>query len=162
MKIHAACSFDQCITYMCAHASKTVPFECCGLVLSEAAFFASDKYVVCECTNIQNALNQKNPIEYERDATKAYFIDPSEQREVHRIARQSSLIVSGIYHSHIEHAVYFSAEDRQGALWFDEPVLPHVSHVVISIIKGSVRELGFFEWDDSQSDFYLRKLIQMG
>jgi proteasome lid subunit RPN8/RPN11 len=67
-----------------AHARRDRPSECCGLLLGE-----SDAIV--EAVPLANAA--ENP-------ERRYFIEPAAYLKVLRAARQRSLDVIGVYHSH--------------------------------------------------------------
>jgi [CysO sulfur-carrier protein]-S-L-cysteine hydrolase len=67
-----------------AHARRDRPSECCGLLLG-----VSDAIV--EAVPLPNAAE---------DPERQYFIEPAAYLQVLRAARQRSLDVIGVYHSH--------------------------------------------------------------
>jgi [CysO sulfur-carrier protein]-S-L-cysteine hydrolase len=67
-----------------AHARRDRPSECCGLLLG-----VSDAIV--EAVPLPNAVE---------DPERRYFIEPAAYLRVLRAARQRSLDVIGVYHSH--------------------------------------------------------------
>jgi proteasome lid subunit RPN8/RPN11 len=63
------------------------------------------------------------------------------------------LTICIIYHSHPQHAAYFSAEDKKQATVWDEPSYPDAFQIVMSVIDGTVRDMKAFRWDEPARDF---------
>ena len=51
------------------------------------------------------------------------------------------------YHSHVDCAAYFSAEDRKYAAPDDTPVYPHLYQLVIETRADRIVEARAFRWD---------------
>jgi proteasome lid subunit RPN8/RPN11 len=62
-------------------------------------------------------------------------------------------VIRAIYHSHPQHAAYFSAEDKKQATVWDEPSYPDATQIVVSVIDGEVREIKAFRWQEAARDF---------
>jgi len=138
------------------HAVEAFPEECCGVIL-----FDRSTEVVRRCTNRQNALHALDPGTYPRDAKTAYAMDPKELEQILGKAEASGAAVKAFYHSHPNHAAYFSAEDKAFASPFGEPVYPGSVQIVISVYDRTVREIRAYVWEEERRDFVeapLRKL----
>ena len=59
-----------------------------------------------------------------------------------------------IYHSHPNGRAYFSGTDREVATspWGDGPMYP-CQQIVVGVDEGGVRELAWFAWSESASDW---------
>ena len=130
------------------HASEEYPAECCGL-LTEGA----DGIHVHPCENIQDSLHAKDPESYPRDSRIAYYIDPQRLFDVVRQAEAAGGRLLGIYHSHVDTEAYFSDEDKQRAMAWDEPAYPGVAYVVFSVYESEVLGYKCFMWSDGERDF---------
>ena len=133
---------------LCQHAQEIFPDECCGAILTR-----DGKAEVRRITNVQNAMHDKDPETYPRDATIAYFMEPKELLAVIQEADKSGVELSAFYHSHPNHDAYFSAEDKLQAMFGDEPSYPDTAYVVVSIYDRQVRTMKAFVWDDGRKDF---------
>jgi len=133
---------------ICHHAQETFPEECCGAILE-----GSGGEEVRRITNIQNAMHAKDPPNYPRDATTAYFMNPKELLAVIKETDSGKAILKAFYHSHPNHDAYFSAEDRARALFADEPSYPDAAYLVISIYDREVRVIRAYVWDEVRKDF---------
>src|SRR5215813_12459535 len=127
---------------ICRHAQDTFPEECCGAILTNA----KSEEVRC-ITNIQNAMHEKDPQGYPRDATIAYFMEPKELLAVIKDTDSGKAVLKAFYHSHPNHGAYFSAEDRARAMFGDEPSYPDTAYLVISIYDREVRVIRAYVWD---------------
>jgi proteasome lid subunit RPN8/RPN11 len=130
------------------HAKETFPEECCGVILSNGI---SEQ--VHPLRNIQNQLHAVDPETYPRTATIAYAMDPQELNEVIREGESHGAKLIAFYHSHPNHAAYFSAEDKAFASPFGEPTFPGTAQIVISIYGGVVKRIAAFDWSDEKQDF---------
>lgn len=133
---------------ICQHAQEIFPDECCGAILRRG-----DVEEVHRITNIQNAMHAKDPQNYPRDATIAYFMDPKELLAVIKEADSGRAELQAFYHSHPNHDAYFSAEDRARAMFGDEPSYPDTAYLVISIYDRQVKTIRAYRWDEAKKDF---------
>jgi [CysO sulfur-carrier protein]-S-L-cysteine hydrolase len=124
------------------------PEECCGVVLT-----AGDDELVRPVSNVQNRLHAEDPAKHPRDARTAYFMDPKALFVVLEEADKQRRPVRVFYHSHPEHDAYFSSEDRERALAWDEPAYPGAAYLVVSVYGGRVKERRAYAWDESTRDF---------
>jgi len=108
---------------------------------------------VHRCRNIQDELHAKDPDQYPRDSRIAYFIEPGELFRIVRGAEKEGGTVSGFYHSHVDCEAYFSAEDKERAMAWDEPAYPEAIYLVVSVYGDDARGHKAFAWDAAQTDF---------
>ncbi len=133
------------------HALAEYPDECCGIVIGKPDHPEND--ILFQCTNIQNQLHEQDPQTYRRDARSAYFIDPRELMGIMKKAAEQDLVIKLFYHSHPEHDAYFSEEDKQMALFDNEPAYPDARYLVISVYNREIRDQAFFEWNPDTGTF---------
>lgn len=144
-----------------AECRKRYPEEACGFVIvsPEGAPSEGRKATrVVPAVNIQNAVHTRDPKRYPRDAKTAYSIDPKEWDRVKQEAERDGEIIVAIFHSHPEHDVYFSAEDKGMAAPWGEPLFPDQSYLVISVYGGKIKGASEFYWDGSKKDFVEKKI----
>ncbi len=157
----SAKNLKECLALIGEHAASESPQECCGIVLGHGPFKAEDTgpLVVFLCTNIQDIMHAREPETYKRDSASAYLIDPAEQAEVFSLARARGLDIIAFYHSHVDHGVYFSDEDKALATWDGAPTYPNTAYIVVSVHvghagnAGRAGEAGAFIWDNAQQEF---------
>lgn len=137
------------------HAVEEYPDECCGVVTGDGKGVS----VVHKCRNIQNELHNKDPDRYKRDARTAYHTDPKEILNIFNDAEKNGLKVIAFYHSHPNHAAYFSQEDRDMAMFGDEPSYPNAEYIVVSLSGSIINEAASFKWDNSKKDFQKRLIV---
>jgi proteasome lid subunit RPN8/RPN11 len=131
-------------------STQEYPAECCGLLTADSAQGVS---TVHPCENIQDRLHSENPTEYPRDSRIAYFIDPQALYEIITATERSGGVITGFYHSHIDCEAYFSDEDKERAMAWDEPAYPDAVYLVISAYADRVRGYEAFVWDAARQDF---------
>lgn len=129
------------------HAVSTYPEECCGFVVERAGALEAVRV-----TNVQNHKHAETPEQFPRTAATAYTMGP-EAAPVLVDHERGRLAIRAIYHSHPDHAAYFSAEDRRQATVWDEPSYPSAAQIVLSVLGGEVRDAKAFQWDDAARDF---------
>ncbi len=141
---------------MIHHAEKDYPNETCGMVIGPKGI--NKAIGVFPIKNIQDELHLKDPERYPRKANTAYFMDPAEVKIVEKEAADKDFEVKIYYHSHPDHGVYFSEEDKAMACPWGEPNDPNISFLVIGVDKGKTQGASLFYWDESKKDFAERKL----
>lgn len=102
-----------------AHARKTYPEECCGLLLGRSA--ASKR--------VDEPRPATNVAETNRE--RRYVIDPRAIFSVDHELRGTGREILGFYHSHPDHPAQPSAFDEAQATW------PGYSYVILSIVDGN-------------------------
>jgi adenylyltransferase/sulfurtransferase len=130
------------------HAAEVYPRECCGAVLGDG-----DRERVRRIENIQDRLHAEDPVAYPRDSSTAYFMDPQQLYAVLREAERDRVPIRLFYHSHPEHGAYFSEEDQERALAWDEPVYPGAGFLVVSVMAGRVADRLAVAWDAERRQF---------
>ena len=134
-----------------SQAGAEYPAECCGILTATAVDAASQ---VHPCRNIQDELHAKDPEQHPRESRIAYFIEPQQLFQVVSTTEKSGGLVTGFYHSHIDCDAYFSEEDKERAMAWDEPAYPDAIYVVVSVYGDSnVRATKAFGWDEESRDF---------
>jgi [CysO sulfur-carrier protein]-S-L-cysteine hydrolase len=133
---------------LCQHAQEIFPDECCGAILVK-----NDREEVRRIANIQNAMRAKDPQQFPRDATIAYFMEPKELLAVNREVDSGKAALKAFYHSHPNHDAYFSAEDKRQAMFGDEPSYPDTAYLVVSVYDRQVRNIKAYRWDEATKDF---------
>lgn len=131
-----------------AHAVECFPHEACGFVVQRGG----GPPEVVRVTNVQNQRHAEDPENFPRTAEVGYQMGP-EAVPVLIDHERGRLKIRAIYHSHPEHAAYFSAEDRKQATVWDEPSYPDAVQIVVSVIAGKVMDAKAFRWDNVQRDF---------
>jgi proteasome lid subunit RPN8/RPN11 len=129
------------------HAESTFPEECCGIVVERQGQLAVERV-----TNVQNERHAAHPEQFPRTAATAYTMGP-EAAPVLVDHDRGRLTLRAIYHSHPQHAAYFSAEDKAQATVWDEPSYPDATQIVLSVIDGVVVDVKAFRWDAATRDF---------
>lgn len=131
------------------------PEEICGIVIGKRG--APDTYQIRQVRNLANQERQRDTGGVLRNARTAYFGDA---REMLRISTEADLHgweTLVLYHSHPDHDAYFSAMDRERALWPGqeppEPLWPGVSYLVVAVRKGRAWEARYHVWDEAGKDF---------
>lgn len=134
------------------HAEADYPYECCGaLWLVHDA--QGERWEVMPCVNIQNELHAQDPRRFPRDARTAYTIAPRELLAINRRAEEDGQTLAVLYHSHPDHAAYFSQEDLAFAAPFGEPAYPGTTYMVISVRQGKVQGHRCFHWNETSSGY---------
>lgn len=141
---------------ICLHAEREYPKEACGMILGPQG---KDHAIgVFPIKNIQDELHGQDPEKYPRTAKTAYYMDPGQMRTVEKEAASKQFELKVIYHSHPDHEVYFSEEDKLMAAPWGEPNNPHLTWIVISVINGKAKKASAFVWDELKKDYSEKKL----
>ncbi len=131
------------------HAVAEYPNECCGILIRDPAGAVE----VARIRNIQDEMHARDPARYPRTARTAYAGHPADLKEALERAEQPGFALLGFYHSHPDHAAYFSEEDVAQATPFGEPSYPDAAQIVVSIFAREVREARAFTWRDERSAY---------
>lgn len=114
-----------------AHAERTYPEECCGLLLGTIATDARVVQAVYAVPNAWDAANTLNDQAFTK--TRRYAIAPEAMLAAMREARQRDLDIIGIYHSHPDHPAEPSECDRALA-W------SQYSYLIVSVEQGTASD----------------------
>ncbi|BAZ01484.1 Mov34/MPN/PAD-1 family protein [Tolypothrix tenuis PCC 7101] len=125
------------------HAESTYPDECCGIILGHVTL---EGKTVVEIMPTENAWNTE-AANFSGDRTteterRRYAIAPQVMLQAQRKARDRSLNIIGIYHSHPDAAAIPSECDRLYA-W------PEYSYIIVSVQKGKAETLQSWSLDES-------------
>ncbi len=125
------------------HAESTYPDECCGIILGHAM---NDGKTVVEVMPTENAWNTEAANFPGNDTAQTqkrrYAIAPQVMLQAQREARDRSLNIIGIYHSHPDAPAIPSECDRLYA-W------PEYSYIIVSVQKGKAQTLLSWSLDDT-------------
>jgi len=138
----------QVLREMAAHAQKTYPAECCGLLLA-----ASDGSLRFQpIANVAGTPGGAGTST--RTARDGYVMDPKQLLSTLQAAEEQGGSLWAIVHSHPDVGAYFSREDREMALGGgQEPLWPGVRYLVISARSAGVDGAKLFTWDGAAGDF---------
>ncbi|PZV16693.1 MAG: hypothetical protein DCF22_04900 [Leptolyngbya sp.] len=153
------------IQAMNAHAERTYPEECCGLMLGhiqegDTGFVQMNQLakspvrVVTALYPVENSWDQQVATDLQDESsskTRRYAIAPEEMLKAMQDARRRNLAIIGIYHSHPDHPAVPSECDRRLA-W------QHYSYSIISVQQGKARE--FYSWCLDANHQFQPELIQ--
>ena len=136
-----------------AHADRTYPEECCGLLLGT---IAADEKVVHEVYATPNAWDH-DAASLLNDAegltkTRRYWIAPEDMLAAMREARQRNLGMIGVYHSHPDYPAIPSECDRAIA-W------SHYSYLIVSVEHGAAIDAR--SWTLNEQHQFDPELIQL-
>jgi proteasome lid subunit RPN8/RPN11 len=141
-------TFDEAtLAAMRAHAEETYPDECCGVVVE----IAGRELSVVRLRNVQDEMHAKDPVRYPRTARIAYTPDAGEFKRAHDLWDRNRLVA--FYHSHPDHAAYFSAEDLAQATPFGEPSYPEALQIVVSVYGRRTTDMKLFRWSEGDGAY---------
>lgn len=131
-----------------AHARRTYPTECCGLVLA-------DREGRLRFLPIENVAGSPGAEGTSRRSLRdGYVMDPKALLAALAEVEQGGGHLAAIVHSHPDVGAYFSREDRDMALGGGtEPLWPGVQYLVISCKKTGVDAARLYTWDAPRADF---------
>ena len=132
-----------------AHAIETYPDECCGVVIARP----DGTFEAIRVRNIQDEMHAQDPSRYPRLARTAYTGHPEDLKRALDAAERPGHGLAAFYHSHPDHASYFSEEDVRQATPFGEPSYPDALQIVISVYDRAVRDAKAFEWSGSAETY---------
>ena len=135
-------------------ARREYPRECCGMLTSRAEI----PNVIAHlrpCRNLYDAYHALDPDNFPRSAGTAYFMDPRELLKIQKANRVLGEMIRVIYHSHIDADAYFSGEDERMAAPEKEPAYPGTDYLVISVMRGEVKDANLFSWNARQKKYLL-------
>ncbi len=140
-------------------ASEEYPKECCGLILGP---IGKDKFSrIQPVCNLQDDYHAKDPEQFPRTSKDAYWMDPIHLLKIQKETRAKNEEIKIIYHSHIDTGAYFSAEDKQAAIYDGLPVYPSVRYLVVSIHGGCFQKANLFAWKSESKDFVLLEEVKV-
>ena len=140
---------------ICTHALESHPEECCGLLTGRRAGHFD---AVHRCRNEMTRLHRQDPVAYPRGGQGAFHMSELDYMRVQKEAETAGERVTGIYHSHVEAAAYFSDLDQEFALQELFP-FPKVDHIVVSVMERAVKGVAAFRWIPSEGRFEGRTLV---
>lgn len=134
------------------HAESAYPEECCGIMLGQITDGHKTLVEVRQTENAWSAESNSYP-DAELVTTNRYAIAPAVLLQAQRQARDRSLEIIGIYHSHPDHPAVPSEFDRVYA-W------QQYSYIIVSVPKGKASELLCWSLDDHHQ-FQPEEIIEL-
>ena len=131
------------------HALETYPNECVGLVVRRGDGSQTARRI----RNIQDEMHAKDPERYPRTARTAYAGHSEDLRQALDLASAGGNGLTAFYHSHPDHAAYFSDEDVAQATPFGEPSYPDALQIVVSVYDRMVKAVKAFRWSAGTETF---------
>jgi len=131
------------------HAVGEYPNECCGLLLRDP----SGAVDVAKIRNVQDEMHARDPQRYPRTARTAYAGHPADLKDALERAERPGFTLVAFYHSHPDHAAYFSEEDVAQATPFGEPSYPDAVQIVLSVYDRQVKDVKAFAWNAERSAY---------
>ena len=127
---------------ICTHAQSTYPEECCGLILG---YLGREGKTVMEIMPTENAWNTQAGV-FSSEPTiqstrRRYAIAPQVMLQAQKAARERSLNIIGIYHSHPDNCATPSECDRLYA-WAE------YSYIIVSVQNGKAVTVKSWILDD--------------
>ncbi|MGG6268079.1 Mov34/MPN/PAD-1 family protein [Leptolyngbya sp. AN03gr2] len=120
-----------------AHAERTYPDECCGLLLGKSD--PTGKTVM----DVKATNNGWNDDRSDSTRKRQYEIAPEEMLAAMKEARSNNLDIIGIYHSHPDNPAIPSECDRLAA-W------SHYSYTIVAVSEGKAVDVRSWSLDDQQ------------
>lgn len=127
------------------HAETTYPEECCGVILG---YLDVETKTVVKIITTENAWSHESASNLEDDVTeyskrKRYALAPQSLFQIQKQARDQSLDIIGIFHSHPDNSAIPSECDRILAF-------AQYSYIIASVTKGKVTDIKSWVLDDDQ------------
>ncbi len=135
---------EQHLQIIRSHAENIYPDECCGIIFG---YVANEGKTIVEVMPTENAWNTEAGAEFLGERTveskkRQYAIAPKVMLQAQKQARDRSLSIIGIFHSHPDHPAIPSECDRLYA-W------QGYSYIIVSVQKGKAAELRSWSLDDT-------------
>ncbi|MBW4604067.1 MAG: M67 family metallopeptidase [Calothrix sp. FI2-JRJ7] len=126
------------------HAEGAYPEECCGILLGVASGSNKECVKVITTENVWNTQEDTpdlfmNP---ETSRNRRYTIAPRDLMKAQKQARQDSLNIIGIFHSHTDNLAVPSEFDREYA-W------QSYSYIIVSVYEGKARDVKSWYLDET-------------
>lgn len=130
---------DSHLQIIYTHAERAYPEECCGILLGVASGSKKQciKVIATEnAWNTQEAPDLFTNQEYSQEASRnrRYTIAPKDLMQALHKAREDSLDIIGIFHSHTDNLAIPSEFDREYA-WQE------YSYIIVSVQKGKATDV---------------------
>jgi proteasome lid subunit RPN8/RPN11 len=127
-----------------AHAERTYPEECCGLMLGKVT---TEGKLLTEVRAIANTWSSEAMADFATELplnkTHRYWIAPEDLLREMKNARANALEIIGVYHSHPNHPAVPSECDRTYA-WSE------YSYIIVSVQQGKSVDIQSWSLDEQQ------------
>jgi proteasome lid subunit RPN8/RPN11 len=102
--------------------------------------------------------HRKDPVEYPRDGSEAFYMNSLDYMMVHDEAEARGAQVTGVYHSHVGVGAYLSGMDLAYAASETFP-FPDADHIVVAVFDRKVDSVAFFRKDGEGQSFLGRTVV---
>ena len=119
------------------------PREGCGLILQKGE---TGPCRVRPMRNDYEAHQARDPVRFPHTSHTAFAFNSSEWLQAHMDADAHGERILCVYHSHVDTGAHFSAQDWEWAAPEGEPILPGISYLVVSIVRGRAVDARLFAW----------------
>lgn len=117
------------------HAEGAYPEECCGILLGVISGSNKECVKVITTKNVWNTEEEADIFTNEKGSrNRRYTIAPRDLMAAQKQAREESLDIIGIFHSHTDNLAIPSEYDREYA-WHS------YSYIIVSVYEGKVRDI---------------------
>ncbi len=140
---------EQTWAALISHAVESYPDECCGVIVASG----DGSRTVMRIRNIQDEMHARDPERYPRSARIAYAGHPEDLKKALDAGDRPGCALAAFYHSHPDHAAYFSEEDIRQATPFGEPSYPDALQIVLSVYDRELRDAKAFVWSPSAETY---------
>ncbi len=114
---------EEVLERMKAHAERSFPEECCGVMLGTGIDEEPETHEIIEIDNSQGE-NRK----------RRFLITPEQYRQAERDATERNMTLLGFYHSHPDHPAAPSAFDTEHAL-------PWLTYIIVAVTRQSAGDV---------------------
>ena len=146
---------ERILNELCNHAIKTLPEECCGLILGQpGARFAE----LVRCRNEMTRLHLADPQSHPHDGTTAFWMNEGDYAQAQARADAAGAEVTAVYHSHVEVGAYLSELDLEYA---EHPLFPFpgADQIVVSVHDNLVVAASLFQREATGRPFVGRAIV---
>ncbi len=117
------------------HAEGAYPEECCGILLGVALGTNKECVKVITTKNVWNTEEEPDIFTHQEGSRNSrYTISPKDLMAAQKQAREESLDIIGIFHSHVDNLAVPSEFDREYA-WHS------YSYIIVSVYDGKARDM---------------------
>ena len=151
---------EQILAECHAHGVEAYPEESCGFIVGNIDD-AESLETVHPMRNIMNELHEEDPEQYPRTGRDGYMIDPREHMKLERSLKKEGKQIKVIYHSHPDVGAYFSAKDKEDALWNGNARYPGITFLVCATNQGKAGDAILADFNTTESDFDITEIPEI-
>ncbi len=119
-----------------AEGIRCYPEEACGLITGLKAESSTQNLELLPMKNVMTLYHERDPERFPRTNLDGYLIEPLEFVKAEKQLASQKRCIKLIFHSHPDVGAYFSEQDKNDALWNEEPRYPNVDYLVCGITQA--------------------------